>query len=375
MNDCEFYINHGSTLPDDLIVKYKGVFDNGEILRFHRSLPGYQPTPLYSLSSLAGGLNIGELWVKDESERMGLKAFKVLGASYAISKMLDGLSKDAVFCTATDGNHGKAVAWSARMAGRHSIIFMPASSVESRIHNIENEGAKVIVVGGDYDDAVHMAKEKASEKGWILVQDTSWDGYTDIPVNIMAGYSTVFREMEDTLHKPGEPAFDVVFLKAGVGSWAASAAWYYHERYREKRPKIVLVEPSSADCVMESKKRGMPVPIEKSGETMMAGLNCATASRLACEILHNSVDLFLSIPDWYAGAAMNALYYAKDEDEQIISGESGAAGLGGLLAMLREDSLGEARDFIGLSNNSRVLVFNTEGNTDPINFNKIIHGD
>ena len=108
---------------------------------------------------------------------------------------------------------------------------------------------------------------------------------------------------------------------------------------------------------------------------MMAGLNCATASRLACEILHNSVDLFLSIPDWYAGAAMNALYYAKDEDEQIISGESGAAGLGGLLAMLREDSLGEARDFIGLNHNSRVLVFNTEGNTDPINFNKIIHGD
>jgi diaminopropionate ammonia-lyase len=375
MRGSEFYINPVSVLSDEQIYLHKDLFDSEEAINFHRSLPGYQPTPLYKLPALASNVNVRELWVKDESERMGLKAFKVLGAAYAISKMLKELPKDTVFCTATDGNHGRAVAWSAALFDKKAVIFVPEATVEARINKIEQEGAEVIVVKGPYDETVKMAKERSEENGWVLVQDTSFDGYEKIPLDIMAGYITILKEMEQVLHHREKPAFDIVFLKAGVGSWAASAVWYYHNKYRENRPKIVLVEPSSADCCMEAVKQGHPIPTKNDQDTIMVGLNCGTASKVAFKILREGVDLFLSIPDWYAGAAMNYLYYAKDEDSQIISGESGAAGLGGLLALQQEDSLREAKEFIALNSTSRVLIFNTEGNTDPINFNRIIHGN
>ncbi|MCB0474016.1 MAG: diaminopropionate ammonia-lyase [Flavobacteriaceae bacterium] len=375
MRGSEFFINPISVLSNEQISLYKDLFDRDEAINFHRALPGYLPTPLYRLPALSQNVKVRELWVKDESERMGLKAFKVLGASYAINKMVNELPKDAILCTATDGNHGRAVAWAASLFGKKAVVFMPEATVEARINKIEQEGAEVIIVKGAYDEAVKLARKRSEENGWVLIQDTSFDGYEKVPVNIMAGYITILKEMEQQLHRHDKPALDIVFLKAGVGSWAAAAVWYYHNRYREKRPKIVLVEPSSADCCMEAMKQGYPVPTKNDQETIMAGLNCGTASKIAYNILREGVDLFISIPDWYAGAAMNAFYYAKDDDAQIISGESGAAGLGGLLAMQNEDDLREAKEYIALNNTSRVLVFNTEGNTDPVNFNRIIHGN
>jgi diaminopropionate ammonia-lyase len=375
MKDVEFYINNVSVLPDEKLAKYGKLFDRSEIMRFHQSLPGYQPTPLYSLPELAPSLNIKELWVKDESERMGLKAFKVLGASYAIKNLMQQIPSNAVLCTATDGNHGRAVAWAAALFDKKAVIFIPESSAQLRKWNIEKEGAKVIEVSGDYDDAVDMARKQSEENGWTLVQDSSFDDYEDIPLDIMSGYTTILKEMEREIHTPRKPQFDIVILKAGVGSWAAAAVWYYHNKYRENRPKIVLVEPSSADCCMESMKNGRLSHTQNSLDTMMVGLNCGTPSKVAFDILKDGVDLFITIPDYYAGAAMMALYFSKGEDPQIISGETGAAGLGGLIALQHEEKLREGKDFIGLSSSSRVLVFNTEGNTDPENFNRIIHGE
>jgi diaminopropionate ammonia-lyase len=247
--------------------------------------------------------------------------------------------------------------------------------VQLRKWNIEKEGARVIEVDGGYDEAVEMAKKYSLENGWTLVQDSSFGDYEKIPLDIMSGYITVLKEMENEIHTHRKPAFDIVILKAGVGSWAAAAVWYYHNRYRENRPKIVLVEPSSADCCMESMKQGRLASTTHSLDTMMVGLSCGTPSKIAFDILKNGVDLFITIPDYYAGAAMIALYFSKGDDPQIISGETGAAGLGGLIALQHEDSLREAKDFIGLNSSSRVLVFNTEGNTDPENFNRIIHGE
>jgi diaminopropionate ammonia-lyase len=375
MGDCGFFINPDAEMPEEIIAKYKGKFDNADIGIFHKKLPGYMPTQVYSLETLASELGLGSLYVKDESDRMGLKAFKILGASYAINKILKESEGDVTFCTATDGNHGRAVAWASRLMGKKSVIFLPENTVDARYHSIENEGAVVIEVKGNYDDAVRTAKSQADEKGWVLVQDTAWEGYDEIPQYIMAGYSTILREMENDLNAADMPKYDIVFLKAGVGSWAATAVWYLHERYGENRPKIVVVEPTGAHCCLESMRQGKIATIEGTHETIMAGLNCGTPSTLAMEILREGVDMFISIPDWYAKVAMMALFYSKGDDEQIISGGSGAAGLGGLMALMNEDTLNEARDYIGLNPSSRVLVFNTEGNTDPVNFNKVIHGD
>lgn len=373
--DVEFYINNVSVLPDEKLAMYGKLFDRSEIMRFHQSLPGYQPTPLYSLPELAPSFNIKELWVKDESERMGLKAFKVLGASYAIKNLMQQIPSNAVLCTATDGNHGKAVAWSAALFDKKAVIFIPEGSAQLRKWNIEKEGAKVIEVSGDYDDAVDMARKQSKKNGWTLVQDSSFDDYEDIPLDIMSGYITILKEMEREIHTPRKPQFDIVILNAGVGSWAAAAVWYYHNKYRENRPKIVVIEPSSADCCMESMKKGRLSRTQNSPDTMMVGLSCGTPSKVAFDILKDGVDLFITIPDYYAGAAMMGLYFSKGEDPQIISGETGAAGLGGLIALQHEERLREAKDFIGLNSSSRVLVFNTEGNTDPENFNRIIHGE
>lgn len=375
MGKFTYFINPRAELPQDLISRYKGKFDNIDIGIFHRTLPGYMPTPVYKLETLASELEIGNVFVKDESDRMGLKAFKVLGAAYAMSKILKERDGDVTFCTATDGNHGRAVAWAARLFGKKAVVFLPENTVDARFHSIENEGAIVIEVKGNYDEAVRTAKKQSEEKGWVLLQDTGWEGYEEIPQNIMAGYTTILREMENDLNASGKPKYDLVILSAGVGSWAAAAVWYFYERYGENRPKIVLVEPTGAHCCMESVKQRTISTIPADHNTIMAGLNCGTPSTLAMEILSEGVDLFISIPDWYAKIAMMAMFYSKGEDEQIISGGSGAAGLGGLMALLKEDSFAEARDYIGMNHFSKVLVFNTEGNTDPVNFNNVIHGD
>ena len=337
-----------------------------DVQSYHESIESYAPTPLLSLPNVAQSLGIKELLVKDESKRFGLNAFKGLGASYAIHQFLQNHPGEPVFCTATDGNHGRAVAWAARQSGCEAVIYVPEYTVAERIENIEKEGAKVVLVNGDYDQTVKSAYSEAERTGMQMIQDTAWEGYTEIPGLIMAGYTTMFREIEHVL-KADSPV-DFVFLQAGVGCWAASAVWYFHERYGSDCPKIICVEPQHADCVLRSFENDRITSISTQ-DTIMAGLNCGTPSESAWDILKKGISLSLSITDEYAMKAMRMLYQS---DTQVISGESGSAGLGGLIALLEYPEFKKAKQLLRLGGNSRVLVFNTEGDTDSDSFQKIV---
>ncbi|MEE9442593.1 MAG: diaminopropionate ammonia-lyase [candidate division Zixibacteria bacterium] len=364
---------------------------NSKSIEFHKCLPDYNPTPLISLPGLSRYLGIRKLYVKDEAHRFGLKAFKSLGASYAIYRFLireEILGENDLFdinkippgkytfCTATDGNHGRAVAWTAKIMSQNAVIFMPKSTVPARIKNIESENARVIIVDGEYDAAVKASALTAEENGWIVISDTAYENYTSIPSNILAGYQTLFKEIESQLelHDSHDPGIDLVILQGGVGSFAASAAWYFCNRCPQKKPKLIIVEPTEAACLMGSAKspNGGLTVFEGSFNTIMAGLNCGTPSITAWPILKQTIDIFIAISDEYAREAMRRYYYPLEGDTRIISGESGASGLGGLLAILKSPCLRELKQMLGLDNNLRVLIFNTEGDTDPKNFNKIV---
>jgi len=371
-----------------------GAFANPDIQAFHRSLPGYAPTPLIERSALAEKLGVRKLYIKDEAHRFGIQAFKALGASYAIFRYLkkeweaqygdefeihafqdpDRMARlgERTFCAATDGNHGRAVAWTARMLQQRAVIYMPANTVQARIDHIENEGAAVVRVDGTFDDCVARCDADARTKGWIAIGDTAFEGYMDIPCDIMAGYSTIFHELEP-LNTPGTPKVDLVLLQAGVGGFAASGAWFYTHYYGKRRPCLICVEPTESDGFLESIRCGKGRPISTSGrqDSIMAGLNCATPSLAAWPVIRDAVDAFIAIEDHYAEEAICAFYHAEDGDMPIISCESGAAGLAGLIALCRSDTLQPVRDRIGLSDRS-VLLINTEGDTDPVNFNRII---
>lgn len=367
-------------------------FQADDIASLHRSLPGYSPTPLVKLSNLARELGTGSLYVKDESHRFDLKAFKSLGASYAIFHFLKEKWETATgtpftpeffhsehyrdrlgsftFCTATDGNHGRAVAWTARLLGEKAVIYMPADSAAARAEAIHSEGAEVVLLGGSYDDCVSRAQQEAAKHGWQVISDTSYAGYSEIPRYIMAGYTTMFREIDDALTEP-EREFDFIFVQAGVGALLAAAAWYFTAT-RKKRPKVIAVEPTQAACVAESIRAGNLHTATGSQKTIMAGLNCGTVSLIAWPFIESGVDAVLTIGDDHARVAMRKYYYPNDNDPKIISGESGAAGLGALLALRNEPSLAEARNELGLIESSKILLLNTEGDTDPVAFLRIV---
>jgi len=367
-----------------------GAFTNNDILTFHKSLKGYDPSPLIVLPSLASKLGVGNIYVKDESKRFGINAFKALGASYAIYNVLKKAweskigtpftpkvfaDKDSMrklgaftFSAATDGNHGKAVAWTAKMLNQKAVIYMPDNTAHFRIENIEKEGAKVILVAGTFDDCVKQNDQDAKLNNWQVISDTAYEGYMEIPNFIMAGYSTIYRELDDSLK------FDFVFLQAGVGGLTAAGAWYFTHKYKENRPKLICVEPTESDCFLESIINGNGLPIATKGnqESIMAGLNCGIPSELAWPYIKDSMDLFLAVSDSYAEKAMQQYYYTSGKDQRIISGESGASGLAGLIALMQSKSLESAKNKIGISNKSNILIINTEGDTDPINFKAVI---
>ncbi len=365
-------------------------FTNNDIVDFHKTLKGYKPTPLISLPRLALKLGVGGIFVKDESKRFGINAFKALGASYAIYNVLKKAWENKfgtiftietfsdkssmyklgefTFSAATDGNHGRAVAWTARMLNQKAVIYMPENTARFRIENIEKEGAKVILVKGTFDDCVKQNDHDAKLNKWQVISDTAYEGYMEIPNFIMAGYSTIFKELDEKLQ------FDYVFLQAGVGGLAAAGAWYFTNKFKDNRPKLICVEPTESDCFLESIINGNGNPITTKGnqESIMAGLNCGTPSALAWPYMKDSVDLFIAISDNYAEKAMQKYYYSNESDNRIISGESGASGLAGLIALLEDKNLKKATDIIGININSRILIINTEGDTDPINFKNVI---
>jgi len=355
----------------------------------HHSLPEFEQTPLHELDSLAGELGVGKIFVKDESFRFGLKAFKALGASYAIYRFLEEvlgkageripsagkfymtdnwLSKNRyTFCTATDGNHGRGVAWITRKLHQRAVIYMPSESVQSRVESIQNEGAEVVLIDGGYDKAVEQCRRDSNKNDWQMISDTSWEGYEKIPRWIQAGYITLFREVRDQLVRRN---IDCVFIQGGVGALLAAGTWFFNEYF--PAAKIVSVEPIGADCLLRSaeSKDGLPVTIGGHASTIMAGLNCGTPSKIAWPIIQKGVDLFIAISDNYTRTAIRKYYGGKP---RVISGESGAAGLAGLLAMRGDTKLHEAFDGLGLSKKSNILVLNTEGDTDPVNFDRIVN--
>jgi len=368
----DFFINRpGYEIPATLTTQ---ILAESNALQYHSSLDVYQPTPLVSLPNLALKYGVGEIYVKNEAFRFGLNAFKGLGASYAINQILKKSGNISTFCTATDGNHGRAVAWASKLAGKKSVIFVPKNTAINRIEAIEREGGIVIVTDDHYDRTCEIAAETSKKKGWKLVQDTSWEGFEEIPALIMAGYLTQFREMESTLHLLPKPKIDIVFLQAGVGSWAGAGIWYYLNRYGKNKPKIIIVEPYEAAGIFESFKAGERIIPKGSYQTIMAGLNCGIPSLYAWEIIKNGADAALRIPDEYAERAVSELYYPHGDDLRITAGESGAGGLAGFISVMTNPNLEELKEELQISKETTVLLTNTEGATDLEGFIRIVNG-
>ena len=355
-----------------------------DVFHFHKTLPGYAPTPLLFLRDMARRMGVACIMVKDEGKRFGLKAFKALGASYAVFRLLHErsggtlrhdefltekgrrLAEGVTFSCATDGNHGRAVAWIARLLGRPAVIFMPRGSVPARIRAIESEGAEVIVVDGGYDEAVRCAAAWGTEnKRWIIA-DTAYPGYMEIPRYIQAGYLTLFWEVSLQLDERGEPPPHIVFLQAGVGAFASAAALFFSDP--SQGPLLVCVEPVAVDCLYASAEAGdgRPRSIASPGPTIMAGLNCETPSHTAWPLIRDRFNAFVSIEDHYAVEAMQRL-----AAEGVVAGESGAAGLAALIALHREkpDFLKEQ---LRVDHRTRILVINTEADTDPDGYCRLV---
>lgn len=361
---------------------------------FHESIPGYEPTPLARLPALADRLGICGIFIKDESKRFGLNAFKVLGGSFAIgnlisSKVGEDISNlpfermisdevrsklgDITFITATDGNHGRGIAWTADRLGQRSIVYMPKGTACERLDNIRALGATADITDLTYDEAVRKAGRDAEENGWMLVQDTSLPGYEEIPKLIMQGYLTMISEAVEQLG-PVNPTH--VFLQAGVGSMAAAATAFIAAHYGSKKPLITVVEPHSADCVFRTAEAndGRLHTAEGEMSTMMAGLACGEPCRPAWEILQSHADYFGTMDDAAAAEAMRMLACPLKDDIRIVSGESGAAPLGFALEILRSEEHEKEREMLGLDENSVILCFSTEGATDISNYNKVVFG-
>lgn len=365
-----YFINN----PDNIMPEgiCSSILKKSDALTFHMEQNDYSPTPLITLPALAGKYGLSQIFVKDESHRLGLDSFKGVGAYYAVSKLLSENNNIITLCTATDGNHGRALAWSARQFGKEAVVLVPHDISDARICAIEDEGARVLKTGKTYDETCILAAEISKENNWTLVQDTAFIGYEEIPAHIMAGYLTIFKELENTINSSPEPGFDIIFLQAGVGSFAASAIWYYIKRYGNNRPKIVITEPVNADGIFYSFEKNCLSRSPSSSDTIMAGLNCNTPSLGAWDIIKHGADISIKLEDKNAIMAMRELYYPTGNDSRIIAGESGAAGLAGLLAILKDRKYESLIDQLNVNNNTRVLVINTEGLTDRENFNKFI---
>lgn len=362
-----------------------------KIIYYHESFPMYKETPLVSLKGLADKLSIGNIYVKDESKRFGLNAFKVLGGSYATAVYLverfglelsnisynllksDKLRDEGlIFVTATDGNHGRGIAWTAKQLGYKSVVFMPKGSSVHRIESIRNEGAKVEVLDCNYDDAVRHAKKYAEENKGILIQDTALDDYIDIPIRIMQGYITIAHEISMQL-KQLEKKPTHLILQAGVGSFAASMLGYFKNKYGGNI-KTVILEPENADCIFKSAliNDGKSHIVKGDLETIMAGLSCGEPNPIAWPILRDYADLFVSCPDYVAEKGMVLMANPIGSDERIISGESGAPGLGLLDMIMEEEELKEIKEKLEFNGSSNVIIISTEGDTDPDSYRKTV---
>ncbi|QEU96527.1 diaminopropionate ammonia-lyase [Streptomyces kanamyceticus] len=332
---------------------------------FHASLPGYARTPLHELPALAGGLRVGRVFVKDESERLGLPAFKALGASWAIHQVLarrpNGGSTDAAahplnLIAATDGNHGRAVARMARHLGQRAHVFVPDGVHAVAVDAIRGEGAEVTEVAGSYDVAVRRAADAAAAPDAVLIQDTAWDGYEEIPSLIVEGYSTLFTEIDAQLAENGVESPSLVAVPVGVGALAQAAVTHYRGRPAGgAAPALLAVEPEAAACALASLRAGRLTSVP-TGVTAMAGLNCGTPSSLGWPALRDGLDAAVAVTDAASAAAVRDL-----ADLGVSSGPCGAAPLAGVRAALTGPGAAERRAALGISPSATVVLLSTEG--------------
>ncbi|HEV8192233.1 MAG TPA: diaminopropionate ammonia-lyase [Ktedonobacterales bacterium] len=355
----------------------------GDALAFHRKLPGYAPTPLAAAPHAAEALGVMQVWVKDESSRLGLPAYKILGASWATYRALEErfrpfmpwetLTDLAVqlrphapltLVAATDGNHGRAVARMAKWLALGAHVIVPRDMVPARIRAIESEGAQVTVVDGTYDDAVE-ASARLADDAHLVISDTAWEGYERIPQWVIDGYATIFQEIDTQLAALGARQPDVVAAQIGVGALAASVVRHY--RAPDRATHIVGVEPMRAACVLRSVEAGQLVDLPGPHDSIMAGLNCGRPSPVAWPLVSGGISLFVAIPDCRAEEAMRLL--AQDG---VVSGESGAAGLAGCLEALDTIDVQDFRRLLGVNEASSLLVISTEGATDPVAYARIV---
>lgn len=362
------------------------------VRNFHKSFPVYSQTPLAHMPKTAKVLGLGDIYVKDESYRFNLNAFKVLGGSYSIGKYIAQrlgrdisemdynslISEDVkkelgelTFVTATDGNHGRGVAWTANVLKQKSVVYMPKGSAIERLENIKAEGAEASITDMNYDEAVRLANSKAEELGWVMVQDTAWDGYEEIPTWIMQGYMTMGLEAYEQL---GEKRPTHIFLQAGVGSLAGAICGFFSEVYKDNKPTIVIVEPDKADCIFKTAEAadGKLRFVTGDMNTIMAGLACGEPNTIGWEVLRDHADYYISCPDYTAAKGMRILGNPVKGDDRVISGESGASTFGCVSEIMMNPEYKAIKEQLKLDENSTVLFFSTEGDTDKQNYLDIV---
>ena len=388
-------VNH-MPKTDDRNLPVMGLSEVRKARAFHESFPQYTTTPLTRLDRMAAYLGLKEVYVKDESYRFGLNAFKVLGGSFAMARFIasetgkdvselpyavltsDKLREEfgqATFFTATDGNHGRGVAWSANRLGQKAVVHMPKGSTQTRLENIAKEGAQVDIQEMNYDDCVRLAAKEADEtERGVIVQDTAWDGYEEIPSWIMQGYGTMAMEAGEQLKDYGCDRPTHVFVQAGVGSLAGAVVGYFTNLYPDNPPTFVVVEADAAACLYKGAAAGDGDPriVDGDMQTIMAGLACGEPNTISWDILKNHVKVFIAAPDWVAASGMRMLAAPIKGDAPVTSGESGAAPFGALAAIMTMEEYRDLRHEIGLDENSSVLLFSTEGDTDPERYKNIV---
>ncbi|WP_276954488.1 diaminopropionate ammonia-lyase [Enterocloster lavalensis] len=388
-------VNH-MPKTDDRNLPVMGLSEVRKARAFHESFPQYTTTPLTRLDRMAAYLGLKEVYVKDESYRFGLNAFKVLGGSFAMARYIAGetgrdvselpysvLTSDklreefgqATFFTATDGNHGRGVAWAAGRLGQKAVVHMPKGSTQTRLENIAKEGAQVDIQEMNYDDCVRLAAKEADEtERGVIVQDTAWDGYEEIPSWIMQGYGTMAMEAGEQLKDYGCDRPTHVFVQAGVGSLAGAVVGYFTNLYPDNPPTFVVVEADAAACLYKGATAGDGDPriVDGDMQTIMAGLACGEPNTISWDILKNHVKVFIAAPDWVAASGMRMLAAPIKGDAPVTSGESGAAPFGALAAIMTMEEYRDLRLEIGLDENSSVLLFSTEGDTDPERYKNIV---
>lgn len=365
---------------------------------FHKSFPQYKETPLAELKHMADFLGIKDMFVKDESYRFGLNAFKVLGGSFAMANYVaERLGKDVseitydvmtspklkedlgqvTFYTATDGNHGRGVAWAANKLGQKSVVLMPKGSTKMRFDNIKKEGAEVTIEDVNYDECVRKANALAeADENGVMVQDTAWDGYEKIPTWIMQGYGTMALEAAKQLRDAGVERPTHVFIQAGVGSLAGAVIGFFANLFPENPPIMTVMEAQVADCLYKTAEANDDKIHFATGDlqTIMAGLACGEPNTISFDILRNHVANFASCPDWVTERGMKMLGAPIKGDPQVTSGESGAVGMGLVASLMQDPEYADLKKQLQLDENSKVLMFSTEGDTDPDNYKKILWG-